>query len=774
MKRISCIFFIFLFFLSGCGAVKDNNAKTGSVLTENNYAAENSSGNDDYFGMYVTRATAAKMLAVVFCKNIQNAPDCSLKDAGSGQWYDKYINAVCRDKIMSGDGEYFRPNEPLAYAQARDILKRVGINTGKNIKNDSSAISVRLWLDMFFGGIDITKYGVERKELSVFATADTGAMAMFKAATSIGELDHSGINIDFCLDKTIEAFVKNGEIVAINDIKSDAAEYKNVYMSDKSNGKVFILNSGERSFNKNTLTDSGFYDISVKNGDITSALPADGKVSDRIISYSNGRFVFEKSGAFDIDESFNAVKTYDGVCSSSPAELVSGCNYDFYIRNGKVTALNITQKYKPENMRVIISADKCYFHSDASFSCDSGIDVYAAGKKTASGNLFDTSQSVLNNGRVTLVPVSGKITLQCGDRSREEKSFSGKFDIEKTENGYLIINDVGFEDYIKGVVPSEMPSGYGKTAAMVQAVCARSYGCNEFYSPEYLRYGANCDDTVMCQVYASSPQSEISVKAVESTKGLCVCYNGEAVSTNFYASSCGSQAASGDVWEKNGVFPSESKPYLSEKNDNNADFSTESGALAFFKNMNAESYDSWSKWFRWSVTFSLTQLENTVIKNLPGIYDKNRRINENINLPEKCDDFLTSAGHLADMEITKRGSGGNVMALNLKFENKTLTVYTEYNIRMLLRPQGTDGDEISLYLKDGTVLTNYYMLPSTFFALQKWEDSNNKNFVLRGGGIGHGCGMSQNGVKQMSDTGFTMEQIIGYYYKGAQILEITG
>lgn len=772
MKRIYLIFLCLVFILCGCQSGENKN-----IIIENNdkgAQSANESSDNSYFNLCVTRATAAKMLAVVFSDDIENAAYCGLDDIGRGNWYDKYVNAVCRDKIMSGDGQNFNPDEPLSYGQAQEICKHVGIKTGKNIKNSDEAISLRLWLDMLFGGIDLKQHGIERKDISIFATAETGGMDAYKTATSIGVLDHSGINIDFCIDKTIEVFIKNGEIAAINNVKCDTADFQNVYMCNNGeNNCEFLLNYGTRQFENPSYSETGFYDITVDSGEIQNMQPVSEKITDRIISFDGSKFELENKGNINKDECFNAVSTYNGAKTASISELISGCNYDFYLKNGKISAALISEKYQPEKMRVIISSDNGYFHDNVIFTDTSGIDIYKAGTKVNTVNKLDMSDSdICSSGRVTLVPVSGKITLDCDDRNRASKDFYGEFDIEKTDNGYLVINEVNFEDYVKGVIPSEMPSGYGSEAAKVQAVCARSYGYNEFYSNEYLNYGANCDDTVMCQVYNSSLENETSDEAADVTKGTCICYNDEVVSANFYASSCGTGASSCEVWAKNGTFPSDTKPYLSYRNDDNVDFTSENAALSYFEDTNTKSYDSWSKWFRWNVTFSLSQLENTVKNNLPGIYDKNRTINGNYNLPEKCSDFLSSAGHLKDMEITKRGHGGNVMALKLIFDNKDITVYTEYNIRCLLRPKGYGGDTVNLNLKDGTVLKNYSILPSAFFAIETWQDANNKNFVLVGGGIGHGCGMSQNGVKGMSDDGFKMEDIIKYYYNGAKVKQM--
>ena len=60
------------------------------------------------------------------------------------------------------------------------------------------------------------------------------------------------------------------------------------------------------------------------------------------------------------------------------------------------------------------------------------------------------------------------------------------------------------------------------------------------------------------------------------------------------------------------------------------------------------------------------------------------------------------------------------------------------------------------------------LLPSAFFAIDEKEDG----VKLTGGGYGHGVGMSQNGVKALSDLGYSYEEIIGYYYRGTNLKNI--
>jgi stage II sporulation protein D len=62
------------------------------------------------------------------------------------------------------------------------------------------------------------------------------------------------------------------------------------------------------------------------------------------------------------------------------------------------------------------------------------------------------------------------------------------------------------------------------------------------------------------------------------------------------------------------------------------------------------------------------------------------------------------------------------------------------------------------------------LLPSAFFFIdQNTEDGKLESISITGGGYGHGVGMSQNGVKSLSDVGKKYEEIVRYFYKGTDI-----
>jgi stage II sporulation protein D len=57
------------------------------------------------------------------------------------------------------------------------------------------------------------------------------------------------------------------------------------------------------------------------------------------------------------------------------------------------------------------------------------------------------------------------------------------------------------------------------------------------------------------------------------------------------------------------------------------------------------------------------------------------------------------------------------------------------------------------------------LLPSAYICFNKGE----KNITIKGGGYGHGVGMSQNGAKAMADSGKTYDIILKHYYTGTEL-----
>ena len=131
----------------------------------------------------------------------------------------------------------------------------------------------------------------------------------------------------------------------------------------------------------------------------------------------------------------------------------------------------------------------------------------------------------------------------------------------RVNNGKLdIINNVQLDDYLRGVLPKEMSPEFPMESLKAQALCSRSFAINNFN--KYIKKGYNLDDTTNSQVYYGKDVEEKSTdKAVETTLGEVIKYDGKIAETIFCASSGGYTVSSSDAWGGNAV------PYLISKED---------------------------------------------------------------------------------------------------------------------------------------------------------------------------------------------------------------
>lgn len=141
-------------------------------------------------------------------------------------------------------------------------------------------------------------------------------------------------------------------------------------------------------------------------------------------------------------------------------------------------------------------------------------------------------------------------TYNGGFLSVKNKWYRGHF-IIYNRNGYLtVINKINLEDYIKGVVPSEMPSGWSYEAHKAQAIAARSYALANL--GKRASHGYDLKDTPEDQAYGgASAEKRNTNRAVEDTREIVLIYDSKIIPAYYSASAGGQTTTSGKVWTHN-------------------------------------------------------------------------------------------------------------------------------------------------------------------------------------------------------------------------------
>jgi stage II sporulation protein D len=164
-------------------------------------------------------------------------------------------------------------------------------------------------------------------------------------------------------------------------------------------------------------------------------------------------------------------------------------------------------------------------------------------------------------GRAVLLSSRAPIQFASDDERNapvrfNEKPYRGRLEVFTNPSGSLtVVNVIGLEDYVRGVVPNELSPSYGMIEALkAQAVAARTYAVknrNQFASE-----GFDLLPTTRSQVYGGlSTEHPLSTRAVEETRGMVATYKGEPINA-LYTSTCG-----GRTENVENIF-NEATPYL--------------------------------------------------------------------------------------------------------------------------------------------------------------------------------------------------------------------
>jgi stage II sporulation protein D len=173
-------------------------------------------------------------------------------------------------------------------------------------------------------------------------------------------------------------------------------------------------------------------------------------------------------------------------------------------------------------------------------------DATGALHDVAAGNYTLTPALKLTvDGEAKPRALQGPLVFQPGAAALALKHpYRGSIQVDVPDGKLRAINLVGLEQYLYGVVPSEMPFDWHPEALKAQAVAARSYALATRRAGAFDLY----PDT-RSQVYLGLDHEKPSTNAaVDATAGKVVLYNGEVAKTFFFSSSGGRTASAEDVW----------------------------------------------------------------------------------------------------------------------------------------------------------------------------------------------------------------------------------
>ena len=351
---------------------------------------------------------------------------------------------------------------------------------------------------------------------------------------------------------------------------------------------------------------------------------------------------------------------------------------------------------------------------------------------------------------------------------QETQVFSGTLKLVVEEEKIVAINILPVEEYLTSVISSEMSANSSLELLKAHAVVSRSWllaqiekrkamsGKDEgFFSftktkEEYIRWYDREDHTIFdvcaddhCQRYQGITKASNATvaEAVRATRGCLLMYNNKICDARF-TKCCG-----GVTEEFEYCWEDKHFPYLSAVRDTEdqqvPDLTNEKEAEKWIRqapqsycntqdkhilSQILNNYDQeTTDFYRWKVRYTQEELAELIRTNAKGEY-----------------------GDILDLIPVQRGTSGRICKLKIVGSLKTYTIGKEMEIRR--------------------VLSNSHLCSSAF-VVDKGDvkDGVPQWFLLTGAGWGHGVGLCQVGAAVMGEKGYTHEEILLHYYKGASI-----
>lgn len=685
-----------------------------------------------------------------------------------GNWFVKYMDYLYDSGYLNEEltpATLSTAQGLLTYKEAAYLAANAGsrfkAQVGLTKRNRDSPFPQEAWWKLFDSlekELDPDGKVVEVTAVLYGTPSNLDQAASWTAYTTEGDYGFEGLALDAYMDCKIRFLAREGEMVTMEEQVSDEVTYENVWLTEgsKDHFKVY-LGSMSREFTINGKMgkaedlENNLADLVMSGGRLSKIIIKKDRINGKVLSVTDTYIEVEGYGRLELAPNFHVYKLYGDFKILSLKDILVGYNLqEFVAAGGKLCGALVERKFDAKTIRVLLMDDgfKNITHQsvDLTVHGPAVLEYDLEPGKTGSQELADGDRVVLSpgdkrlaGGRLVIRPSADNgITINSINRSYGNPTYSGSLEVRETAGGLVLVNDLYLEDYLKKVVPSEMPAFYEKEALKAQAVCARTYAYRQIRGNAYSQYGAHVDDSTNYQVYNNVASDEKTDAAVKETYGQMMFYGDQAVEAFYFSTSCG-HTTDGSIWGSEGA----ALPYLQavELRDRRKtlDLTDNEAFSEFIKNPDIPSYDSGFSMYRWN-----TEIDAGILSSQ-----------------------ISGVGQVQNLTVTARGAGGIAKEVLVEGSEGSVTIKGQSDIRAKL-----GNPALVFNKKDGKTMEGSATLPSAFIAIEKMVGEDGAiRFKVYGGGYGHGVGMSQNGAQGMAKEGKSYQQILDFFYKGAELRE---
>jgi len=375
----------------------------------------------------------------------------------------------------------------------------------------------------------------------------------------------------------------------------------------------------------------------------------------------------------------------------------------------------------------------------------------------AAGTVIHTGQTVsVGPANLALTTTYTLPHARYGGNVRTSFDFFGGFRITASGGRLTVINYVDLENYLKGVIPYEMPASWPLAALQAQAIAARTFAVRHF--GRHASHGFDLSNTTWCQVYRGMHgTTDRTNQSVTSTRGQVILHNGRPIQAVYHSASGGATENSENVW---------GNPYAYLRG-----VPDPHGAIQSV---------------RWSRTLTPAEFLTHM---------RNRDANFGLSDIANAQVQPTAMGNVLSVTFTSSSGATRVYHRNAARDRVLTGLHPTFNSQRftITRNQGALAGvlEADDYAEDLPTLEDLYpyysQLEITAMAAEgqvaldtaseaaiEAMNAGGVTYTITNYGFGHGVGMSQWGAFGLANAGHTAAQIIHFYYTGVTITGTSG
>lgn len=348
----------------------------------------------------------------------------------------------------------------------------------------------------------------------------------------------------------------------------------------------------------------------------------------------------------------------------------------------------------------------------------------------------------------------------------------GSLQVRGQAEGLIAVNILGVEEYLYGVVGSEIGYDAPMEVLKAQAVAARSYVLASLAPARHYDVGRGTTN----QVYGGyRAETERVREAVDATAGQVIYCQGRLVQAFYHANAGGHTENSENVWQEN-------LPYLRA-----VPSPWDTAALDY----TPRAANGWpANTYQWEVRYSRSELEEKIaawnaaqlVAGKPeNVVDVGQLTGLIVSRTARDGSSSTPSGRVTRLEVVGE-AGTHILErenarLFLDLRSTLFDLETDAQLSILSpagSPQLYQTGKGLAALGAGNIPVEVNAAGDTYWVLGAGGKFREMPKVLQevnitGRGYGHGVGMSQWGARGMAAAGYNYQEIIAYYYNQAQV-----